>query len=105
MRAAHAKLGTPAPAGVEPVAWRVARNKDEYELFFNKQMAERRAECFIRRPTVEPLYTADQVLAMERVPLTDEQIKGLIEEGAFFGNCKEIVRAIEAAHGIKGGQQ
>ena len=33
-------------------------------------------------------------------PLTDGQIKGLIEEGVFFGNCKEIVRAIEAAHGI-----
>ena len=40
----------------------------------------------------------------KRQPLTDEQIKGLIEEGVFFGNCKEIVRAIEAAHGI-GGQQ
>ena len=39
-----------------------------------------------------------------REPLSDEQIKGLIEEGVFFGNCKEIVRAIEAAHGIKGGQ-
>ena len=38
--------------------------------------------------------------AKERQPLTDEQIKGLIEEGVFFGNCKEIVRAIEAAHGI-----
>ena len=41
-----------------------------------------------------------------REPLTDAQIKGLIEEGAFFGNCKEIVRAIEETHGIgiKGGQ-
>lgn len=38
--------------------------------------------------------------AKERQPLTDAQIKGLIEEGVFFGNCKEIVRAIEAAHGI-----
>lgn len=39
-------------------------------------------------------------------PLTDAQIKELIEEGVFFGNCKEIVRAIETAHGIgiKGGQ-
>ena len=42
---------------------------------------------------------------VEREPLTDEQIKGLIEEGGFFGNCKEIVRAIEAAHGIKKGGQ
>ena len=48
-----------------------------------------------------PLYTAPP----KRQPLTDEQIKGLIEEGVFFGNCKEIVRAIEAAHGIKKGGQ
>ena len=48
-----------------------------------------------------PLYTEPQ--PVEREPLTDEQIKGLIEEGVFFGNCKEIVRAIEAVHGIKGG--
>ena len=40
-----------------------------------------------------------------REPLTDEQIKELIEDGVFLGNCKEIVRAIERAHGIaqKGG--
>ena len=38
------------------------------------------------------------------VPLTDAQIKELIEDGVFLGNCKEIVRAIERRHGIKGGQ-
>ena len=40
-----------------------------------------------------------------REPLTDAQIKELIEDGVFLGNCKEIVRAIEHAHGItqKGG--
>ena len=38
--------------------------------------------------------------AKERQPLTGGQIKGLIEEGVIFGNCKGIVRAIEAAHGI-----
>ena len=47
-------------------------------------------------PVGTKLYTAPP----KRKPLTDEQIKGLIEEGVFFGNCKEIVRAIEAAHGI-----
>ena len=55
----------------------------------------------------------DEVLAkwgtpqpVVREPLTDAQIKGLIEEGVFFGNCKESVRAIEETHGIgiKGGQ-
>ena len=52
-------------------------------------------------PVGTKLYTA----LPECQPLTDEQIKGLIEEGVFFGNCKEIVRAIEAAHGIKKGGQ
>ena len=54
-------------------------------------------------PAGTKLYTAPQ--PVEREPLTDAQIKGLIEGGVFFGNCKEIVRAIEAAHGIsiKGG--
>jgi len=47
-------------------------------------------------PVGTKLYTATP----KRQPLTDEQIKGLIEDGVFFGNCKEIVRAIEAAHGI-----
>ena len=42
---------------------------------------------------------------VECEPLTDAQIKGLIADGVFFGNCKEIVRAIEAAHGIKKGGQ
>lgn len=35
-------------------------------------------------------------------PLSDAQIKELIEDGVFLGNCKEIVRAIEHAHGITG---
>lgn len=40
------------------------------------------------------------------VPLTDEQIKDLQDDGVFLGTCRQIVRAIEAAHGIgiKGGQ-
>ena len=35
-----------------------------------------------------------------REPLSDAQIKELIADGVFLGNCKEIVRAIERAHGI-----
>ena len=38
------------------------------------------------------------------VPLTDEQIKDLQDDGVFLGTCRQIVRAIEAAHGIKGDQ-
>lgn len=126
-RAVLAKWGTPAPVGVEPVAWRVARNKDEYELFFNKQMAERRAECFIRRPTVEPLYTADQVPAVEREPLTPREIElidGMIEVQLDHAmRCDAIanramadkqkgwdmervalLQKFKAAHGSQGGQ-
>lgn len=107
-RAVLAKWGTPAPVGAEPVAWRVARNKDEYELFFNKQMTERRAECFIRRPTVEPLYTADQVLAMERVPLTDEHIRAMLNKHPPEDVCGWSYRMgiddAELHHGIKGFQ-
>ena len=41
---------------------------------------------------------------VEREPLTDEQIKDLQDDGVFLGACRQIVRAIEAEHGIKGGQ-
>ena len=41
---------------------------------------------------------------VQRVPLTDEQIKDLQDDDVFFGSCRQIVRAIEAEHGIKGGQ-
>lgn len=44
-----------------------------------------------------PLYTAPQPAP---APLSDAQIKELIEDGVFLGNCKEIIRAIEHAHGI-----
>ena len=54
----------------------------------------------IGRALFDRTYTFTVYKHQERQPLTDEQIKGLIEEGVFFGNCKEIVRAIEAAHGI-----
>ena len=86
--------------------------KDEQEPDYKalwKQMCER---CDYLDKIAHELQTLCDVQALRlgehenRKPLTDEQIKGLIEEGVFFGNCKEIVRAIEAAHGIsiKGGQ-
>ena len=55
----------------------------------------------------------DEVLAkwgtpqpVVREPLTDAQIKDLQDDGVFLGTCRQIVRVIEAAHGIgiKGGQ-
>lgn len=93
-RAVLAKWGQPAHSG-EPVAWKhdcAALLMNDVELWIDAC-----THCGKPRNAPQPV---------EREPLTDEQIKGLIEEGVFFGNCKEIVRAIEAAHGIgiKGGQ-
>ena len=100
-RAVLAKWGTPAPVGVEPFGiWHEGETEDESDFYLFKDSGD------VACPSCIKLYTADQALVMGRVPLTDAQIKGLIEEDVFFGNCKEIVRAIEAAHGIgiKGGQ-
>ena len=35
------------------------------------------------------------------VPMSDRQIDELKDNDTFLGSCKEIVRAIEAVHGIK----
>ena len=93
-RAVLARWGQPAHSG-EPVAWKhdcAALLTNDVELWIDAC-----PHCGKPRNAPQPV---------EREPLTDAQIKGLIEEGVFFGNCKEIVRAIEAAHGIgiKGGQ-
>ena len=49
----------PGDDAVQPVAWRVRRSGDEqYELFFNREMAQRRAECFVPPRKAEPLYAA-----------------------------------------------
>jgi hypothetical protein len=45
----------------QPVAWRVRRSGDEqYELFFNREAAQRRAECFVPPRKAEPLYATQQ---------------------------------------------
>lgn len=103
---------TEQPAQQEPVAWRVWRG-DAYELFFSKYAADRRADCFTKRPDVEPLYTSPPA---QRKPLTDEQLRVIEnkinptmrwrssdEEGITLYPIEyyELVRAIEAAHGIK----
>ena len=65
-------------------------------------------------PAVAALKTSVPVQWLERfaqlvaakavaVPLTAAQIKDLHDDGVFLGTCRQIVRAIEAEHGIKGG--
>ena len=89
-RAVLAKWGQPAVKG-DPVAWLSPWRKDQvttdYDAYGKHGL---------------PLYTAPQPVARE--PLTDERIKDLQDDGVFLGTCRQIVRAIEAAHGIKGGQ-
>ena len=88
-------FAAPQPVARAPVAWKhdcAALLTNDVELWIDAC-----PHCGKPRNAPQPVG---------RWPLTDAQIKGLIGEGVFFGNCKEIVRAIEAAHGIdiKGGQ-
>lgn len=82
----------------KPVAWRVQRSDGQYELYFLKAAAERAAECYIKRPPVEPLYTAPT----PRKPLTEDEIAeasaGVL--GLPHEIKVELARAIERAHGI-----
>ena len=100
-RAVLARWGQPAHSG-EPVYAFRRKGLDDFCTCTEERYAELSTMPHLFETRF--FYTAPQ--PVEREPLTDAQIKGLIEGGVFFGNCKEIVRAIEAAHGIgiKGGQ-
>ena len=107
-RAVLAKWGQPVVAGdVDRAdAVNLARNAlTQYDCAITKKGVRVLAEAVLSMDSAltTPQPTQPQAGAE---PLTGGQIKGLIEDGVFFGNCKEIVRAIEAAHGItqKGGQ-
>ena len=96
MQAAIDKWGQPAQAA-EPVAWldpwTGTKVTTDYDAYGKHGI---------------PLYTAPQPVVRE--PLTDEQIHAIYDEVArresYAGAVtrRSIVRAIEAAHGIKGGQ-
>ena len=86
----------------EPVAWRVQRSDGQYELYFLKAAAERAAECYIKRPPVEPLYTAPT----PRKPLSEHQRIHLVQSwgfpkyGAGHDDAIGITHSVERAHGI-----
>ena len=91
-RSVLALWGQPAHSG-EPVAWKhdcAALLTNDVELWIDAC-----PHCGKPRNAPQPV---------EREPLTDAQIKDLQDDGVFLGACRQIVRAIEAAHGIKGGQ-
>lgn len=106
-----AQEGTPAPVGVEPVAWRVRRlDSPNYWIIFLHKPVD--ALMDLKRE-VQPLYTTPQPTQAQAgaVPLTDEQLWAndeIMSLNADLGWHMETIRmfarAIERAHGITGGQ-
>ena len=96
-RAVLAKWGQPAHSG-EPVE---CDCRNPYSHDECTQQAGCKIKTKLSRKTHQPV---------EREPLTDEQIHAIYDEVArrepYAGAVtrRSIVRAIEAAHGIKGGQ-
>lgn len=70
-------------AQAEPVAWRDQETGD-FSL--------------VCRVGWQPLYTAPPA----REPLSDEQIRALVHTMDWPPSVREIVRAVEQAHGIRG---
>ena len=66
--------------------------------------AQTEATCEGYEPSAVEVWNRRTPQPVVREPLTDEQINELDEDGVFLGNCKEMVRAIEQAHGITGGK-
>ena len=109
-RAALAKWGSPVVAG-EVAAHRVMRKQLDGNWVCDgrywsdgpplKELVES-IYSDKDRWRVDVAYTTPQPTNAQAgaVPLTDEQIKYLQDDDVFFGTCRQIVRAIEAAHGI-----
>ena len=96
-RAALAKWGTPPAVAGEPVAWLSPWRADQVTTDYDAY-----GEHGI------PLYTTPQPAQPQAgaVPLTDEQIDALDLPPSGTATVRDLVRIIEAAHGIgiKGGQ-
>ena len=115
-RAVLAKWGTPAPVGVEPIGYLYCGGSygDEladWEIVADQCQCDKLNEHHgaLGKEAKLPLYTTPQPTQATSVPLTDEQIHAIYDEVArrepYAGAVtrRNIVRAIEAAHGIKGG--
>jgi hypothetical protein len=76
----------------EPVAWRWGIPKLKNGDF------EWRYSLNQTRPDAIPLYTTPP----QRKPLTDEEVNKLVDDEDWYNDPHGFVRAIEAAHGIKG---
>lgn len=94
----------PQSARAVPVAWRTFDGEGGYDYRTHEDNEGYAEEWYKRNPNhkgwVEPLYARPQPAKL--VPMTDEEIKEMQEDGVFWGSCREIVRAVEAHHS-KGG--
>lgn len=122
-RSVLAKWGTPAPVGVEPVAY-MTRDEESSPAMLFFERSEALGYC-ADDELPAPLYTAE-VLAMGRVPLSDAQCDAIYAALDQFGRgvdtheyglpiwlgddamlakvrARELIR--NAAHGIKQGGQ
>ena len=89
----------------KPVAWALSHSSglefsSNYPMQKSMDAAEQMARKHMGAVTVTPLYMHQQ---LQREPLTDEQINRILKPllRTVPYNWKAIVRAIEAAHGIK----
>ena len=82
----------------EPVAWKVIDETNDGAFMFSEVKP---MERYYKDYVVIPLYTAQQ----KREPLSDDEMIAIWKEGI---RCEipfvEIGRAIEKAHGIRGGE-
>ncbi len=98
-RAVLARWGA-APTG-EPVAWRSA----VLDLIDDcPGLALEQDRWLSRRVKELDFPSAPQPAEPPRVPLTDEQMRAIYGSVDWYGYPEELIRATEAAHGIKGGQ-
>ena len=103
VRAALSKWGTPAPVGVEPVAWLSTDCIGERYLCFTKPKDSNPARPLVFGDTT-PQPTQAQSGA---VPLTVDEVEQLIAQWSYElhgDRARYLVRMTEQHHGIKGGQ-
>ena len=70
-----------------------------------KVIAEIRRKPYPISDLIPLLSEAADALRPVQVPMTRDEILAMVDDYTFFGSAEEIVRAIEAHHGIKPKEQ
>lgn len=100
-----ASIRPQAQPDTAPAAWAILSDDGTAIRLWSKDKATAQEAADKHGRPLVPLYTAPQP---DRQPLTDEQIQSILDRD-FRLYCQlwefiDIARAIEAAHGITGGQ-